>query len=71
MLERYKKTFKGMQIVIWLVTIGVLVLTRRLNIAAGFFVMMQGGAILGAMWGARLKRLFDDQAAGRLRSRRS
>jgi hypothetical protein len=70
MWEQYKKTFRGMQIAIGIVTIAVLVLTRRATIGAGFFAMMQGGAVFGAMWGARLKRLFESSTAGRLPPRR-
>ena len=71
MFDQYRRTFKGMQIVIGLVTMAVWVLTKRPSIAAGFFVVMQCGAVFGAMWGARLKRLFDAQAAGRLPPRRT
>ena len=56
MWEQYTKTFREMQMAIWLVTVAVLVLTRRETVAGAFFVMMQGGAIFGAMWGVRLKR---------------
>jgi hypothetical protein len=70
MWEQYKKTFRGMQVLIGLVTIGVLVLARRASIAGGFFAMMQCGALFGAMWGARLKRLFEGSRAGRLPARR-
>ena len=71
MWQQYTKTFRGMQIAIWLVTVAVLVLTRRGTTAAWFFVMMQGGAIYGAMWGARLKRLFGGSRTGRLPPRRA
>ncbi len=65
MWEQYKKTFRATQVAIGLVTITVLVLTRRASIAAGFFATMQTGAIFGAMWAARLKGLFDRSGAGR------
>ncbi|HEV3191292.1 MAG TPA: hypothetical protein VGY54_12375 [Polyangiaceae bacterium] len=55
MWEQYKKTFLGMQIVMWLIGAGVLLGTHRLFAAAVFLVVMQVGAIFGAMWGARLK----------------
>ncbi len=55
MWEQYKKTFLGMQIVMWLIAAGVLLSTHRLFAAAVFLVVMQLGAVLGAMWGARLK----------------
>jgi hypothetical protein len=71
MWQQYSKTFREMQMAICLVTFAVIVLTRRENIAAAFFVMMQGGAIFGAMWGVRLKRLFEGSRAGRLPSRRA
>jgi hypothetical protein len=71
MWDTYKRTFREMQIAIWLVTVSVLVLTRREPLAAGFFVMMQGGAIFGAMWGARLKRHFGSSRANRLPPRRA
>jgi hypothetical protein len=71
MWEQYRKTIRGMQIVIGLVTMGVFVLTRRVSIAAGFFAMMQCGALVGAMWGARLKRLIEGSRAARLPARRA
>jgi hypothetical protein len=70
MWEQYRKTFRGIQVVIGLITIGVFILTRRASIAAGFFSMMQCGALVGAMWGARLKRLFEGSRAGWLPPRR-
>ncbi len=57
MWEQYKKTFRGMQMAIGLVALAVLVRTGRATVAAGFFAMMQGGAVFGAIGGARLKRL--------------
>jgi hypothetical protein len=55
MWEQYKKTFLGMQMVMWLITGGVVLRTHRLFVAAVFLVVMQLSAIVGAMWGARLK----------------
>jgi hypothetical protein len=71
MWEQYKKTFRGMQIAILLVTITVRMLTHSPMIAVTFFGMMQGGAIFGAMWGARLRRLFVTPRPGRLPARRT
>jgi hypothetical protein len=55
MWEQYKKTFLGMQTVMGFIAAGVLLGTHRLFAAAVFFVVMQLGAVLGAMWGSRLK----------------
>ena len=57
-MEHYKKTFVGMQVFIALVTAALFVLLHRLWIpAVTFFVMMQVGALVGALWATRLKRL--------------
>ena len=57
-MEHYKKTFVGMQVFIALVTAALFILFHRLWIpAATFFVMMQVGALVGALWATRLKRL--------------
>jgi hypothetical protein len=63
MWEQYKKTALGIQIVIAIVTIGVLVISRTLAAGGVFFAAMQLSALLGAGWAARLKRL---QERGRL-----
>ena len=63
MWEQYKKTAKGIQIVIAIVTIAVTILTRHLAVGAMFFVAMQLSALLGAGWAVRLHRL---QERGRL-----
>jgi cobalamin synthase len=55
MWEQYKKTFLGMQIVMWVIAAGVLLGTHRLFAAAVFLAVMQVSAVFGAMWGARLK----------------
>ncbi len=55
MWEQYKKTFVGMQIVMWFIAGGVLLRTHRLLVAVVFLVVMQLSAIVGAMWGLRLK----------------
>jgi hypothetical protein len=46
----------GMQIMMWLVTCVVLFQTRMWLVAAVFLAIMQVGAVVGAMWAARLKR---------------
>ncbi len=71
MWQQYMKTFREMQIAIWLVTVAVLFLTRRESVAGAFFVMMQGGAIFGAIWGVRLKRLFQGSRPRRFPPRRA
>ena len=55
MLEQYKKTFWSMQLVIGLVTFGVLAWSHLWDLGAAFFCTMQLGAVAGAMWGVRLK----------------
>lgn len=55
MWEQYKKTLGGMQIVIWLVTGCVLLWSHVWALALTFLVTMQVAAIVGAMWGHRLK----------------
>ena len=60
MWEHYRKTFVGMQIVIALVTIGVFLLLGHSALRAGvFFVVMQIGAVIGALWAARLKAMVE------------
>ena len=55
MWEQYKKTLGAMQVVIGMVTIGVLLWSRVWPLAGLFFVTMQIAAVIGAMWGHRLK----------------
>lgn len=55
MWEQYKKTLPATQSVIAFVTVAVTLWTRAWNAGAMFFVVMQMGAILGAMWAVRLK----------------
>jgi membrane-associated phospholipid phosphatase len=69
-VQQYKKTFRGMQIAIGLVTLGSLVMTHRLYIAAAFFLAMECGAVFGAAWGTRLKTLFERSRDGSLPARR-
>ena len=58
MWTRYRKSFVGMQSLIALITLGALVLSHRVFLAGAFFITMQLGALFGAMWAARLERLF-------------
>jgi hypothetical protein len=55
MWEQYMKTFWRIQVVIVLVSIGVIAWTHLWPLAAMFFATMQLGAVSGAMWGVRLK----------------
>lgn len=55
MWEQYKKTFGATQVVIGMVTFGVLLWSRVWSVAGLFFVTMQIAAVIGAMWGHRLK----------------
>lgn len=57
MWEHYKKTFGRMQTVIALVTGAVFLgLQQMWFVTATFFLVMQVGAVVGAMWASRLKR---------------
>ncbi len=58
MWEQYKKTFLAMQLVIWVVTLGVLFWSHQWAGAAMFFVIMQIGSVFGVMWGHRLRKKF-------------
>jgi hypothetical protein len=70
MWELYKRTFRGMQIAIAMVTIVIFAITRRWFVASVFLCTMQVGAVMGAVWGARLKRMFQG-SSGRLPARRA
>jgi hypothetical protein len=71
MWEHYKKTFKGIQVVIWLVAAAVYVFFgRQWQPAAAFFVVMQIGAVVGAAWAARLSSAMQRRATGLVRLRR-
>ena len=53
---QYKKTFLRIQIVILLVTCAVLfAIGYRFPEVLVFFTVMQIGAVLGAMWGVRMR----------------
>ena len=57
MWEQYKKTFAYMQLMIAIATIAIYLTMNHLSVLAGlFFLVMQLGAVLGAMWATRLKR---------------
>ncbi|HVR60516.1 MAG TPA: hypothetical protein VMU50_01390 [Polyangia bacterium] len=52
-----------MQVFIAMVVVALFfALGRAWALAAGFFLMMQVGAIFGAMWAARLKRRLNPPA---------
>ena len=58
MWAQYRKTFWPMQAIIHLVTLGVYFgLDHLIARAAAFWVIMQIGAVIGAMWAVRLKSL--------------
>jgi uncharacterized membrane protein YfcA len=62
MWEYYRKTFARMQMFILLIS-GALyyALGHRVVMVATFFAMMQVGAVVGAWWGARLRRRMGPQ----------
>jgi hypothetical protein len=55
MWEQYKRTLGGIQSMIWLVTAGVFMWSHAWIVALMFLVTMQIAAVIGAMWGYRLK----------------
>ena len=62
MWEQYKRTFSRTQVVIAAVTIGTYwYMGHGAARSATFFLVMQIGAVVGAMWGTRLKRKVDGQ----------
>ncbi len=57
MWDHYKKTFSSMQAMIALITaIIFFTMGRQWFVTATFFVMMQVGSLLGALWARRLRR---------------
>lgn len=57
MLEQYKKTFVATQAIILMVTTFLFFHLHRMWLTTGvFFLVMQVGALLGAMWATRLRR---------------
>ena len=72
MWAHYKKTFVGMQAVIWLVTLAVYVFFgQQWRTAATFFLVMQFSAVSGAVWAARLSAMMRRQSDGLVRPRRA
>jgi hypothetical protein len=74
MWDQYKKTVRGMQAMVLVVTACVFLATHDIGVAGVFFVAMQLSAVLGAMWAYRLRRKFeaaspDSISATRLRRR--
>ena len=65
MREQYKKTLIPTQITILVVTIAALLWSHRVAAALAFFVVMQLGAVLGALWGTRLKNKVERAMASR------
>ena len=63
MWEQYKRTFSRTQVVIAAATIATyFYLGHVATRSAAFFIVMQIGAVVGAMWGTRLRRKVDGQA---------
>lgn len=58
MWEQYKKTAVRMQLLILGVSYCAWAQTHHWEAAVAFFVPMQIGAALGAMWGVRLRSRF-------------
>jgi hypothetical protein len=54
-VDHYKRTLVATQTLIAAVTVAVLWQSHRLVAALLFLAMMQAGAVLGAIWAARLK----------------
>jgi uncharacterized membrane protein YfcA len=64
MWEQYRRTFVRMQIAIAMVSLAIYLVFGHLWIqAATFLLVMQIGAIIGAMWGVRLKHMIDSRSA--------
>lgn len=59
MWEHYKRTFWGMQTVIFIVTIVVFAWSRLASLTGLFFLTMQFSSLLGAAWGKRLQHKFE------------
>jgi hypothetical protein len=56
MWEQYKRTFRSMQATMIVVTLLVTSWTRDWKTGAAFYVTMQVGAVLGAIWGHQIKQ---------------
>ncbi len=64
MWAHYKKTFFGMQVTILLVTAGIFhYFGQNVLMTLTMFGMMQIGAVVGALWGSRLRRKIQGNAA--------
>jgi len=60
MWEQYKKTFFRMQLAIALVCVGIyLRFTHALLPMLPFFLILQIASLLGAHWGAQLRKRFN------------
>ena len=58
MWDQYRKTFKGIQLVILMVTACVYLFIGRNWLQAGVvFAVMQISAVIGALWAARLSAI--------------
>jgi uncharacterized membrane protein len=56
MWEHYRKTFRSIQAAIAIVSIVVFFfLQRSWSITLGFFLIMQIGSLVGAVWATRLR----------------
>ena len=63
MWERYRKTFVGMQVLIWTVTVAGLLIFGLMP-ALLLLVVMQVSAVIGAVWAARLSAIMQRHASG-------
>ena len=61
MFERYRRTFLGTQVLIAAVTAAIFLKLQVWQTAAVFFVMMQLGAVVGALWASQLKRRIEQR----------
>jgi uncharacterized membrane protein YphA (DoxX/SURF4 family) len=69
MWAQYRTTFLRIQAVILVVTCAAFVAAGyRLPAAAVFFTVMQLGAIMGAMWGVRIKGTLELRTHARARA---
>jgi hypothetical protein len=61
MWQHYRKTFVGMQMLIWAVAIAALFFFGPMP-ATLFFIVMQISAVMGAVWAARLSAMVQRRA---------
>ncbi len=60
MWEQYRRTFVRIQVAIAVVSLAIYFFFGHLWLqAATFFFVMQFAAVIGAMWGARLRRMIE------------